>query len=70
MGTFSVNACASFDVTRRFVRIRGEKRGLIEFEFAIGDPDVVVELLLPPDDFRAFCQTQRAVVLGDDDAQS
>lgn len=54
---------SSFDISRRFVRVLGEKRGLIEFAFAIGDPDVVVELLLPPDDFRAFCQAQHAIVL-------
>ena len=67
MGTLSEDAPASsFDVSRRFVRVLGEKRGLIEFEFAIGDPDVAVELMLPPEDFRAFCQAQHAVVLDDD----
>ena len=67
MGTMSVDAAASsFDITRRFVRVLGEKRGLVEFAFAIGDPDVAVELLLPPEDFRAFCRDQHAVVLGDD----
>lgn len=54
---------ADFDVKRRYVRVRGHKRGLIEFDFAIGDPDVVIELLMPPDDFHAFCRAQDAIVL-------
>lgn len=56
----------SFDPTRRFVKVHGERRGLIEFEFAIGDPEVAVELLMAPADFLAFCQAQNAVVLTPD----
>ncbi|WP_439639704.1 phenol hydroxylase subunit [Nevskia sp.] len=52
-----------FDVSRRYVRVLGERRGLIEFAFAIGEPDTAIELLLPPDDFRAFCRAQNACVL-------
>jgi len=52
-----------FDVRRRYVRVLGERRGLIEFSFAIGEPDTAIELLLPPDDFRAFCRAQDACVL-------
>lgn len=63
MGPSSERTTAAFDVSRRYVRVRGEKRGWIEFEFAIGDPEIAVELLLAPDDFRAFCLAQNAVLL-------
>lgn len=57
---------APFDVARRYVRVRGQKRGLIEFEFAIGEPETAIELLMPPDDFRDFCRAQNACVLDAD----
>lgn len=51
------------DTTRRFVRVIGQRpNGLIEFEFAIGWPELAVELLLPPPAFAEFCaanQVQR-----------
>jgi phenol hydroxylase P0 protein len=46
------------DVSKRFVRVLGHRRGLIEFSFAIGDPDVCVDLLMTPPDFQAFCRDQ------------
>lgn len=46
------------DVTRKFVRII-ERRpdGLVEFEFAIGEPELFAELLLPEQAYEAFCKT-------------
>jgi len=51
---------APCDKTRRFVRVI-EKRsdGLVAFEFAIGWPDLCVELLLPASAFTEFCATHR-----------
>jgi phenol hydroxylase P0 protein len=41
---------------KKYVRItgtRGDK--FVEFDFSIGDPLMYVELMLPPDAFKAFC---------------
>lgn len=67
MANPATGAPAPFDLTRRYVRVLGEKRGLIEFAFAIGEPDTAIELLMPPEDFRAFCREQNARLL---DAES
>jgi phenol hydroxylase P0 protein len=49
-------ATGSFDITRKFVRVmRTRANGLIEFEFAVGDPDVAVELVMPKAAFGEFC---------------
>ncbi len=49
----------SFDPARRFVRVV-ERRpdGLVEFEFAVGEPELFVEMLLPQAAFEAFCAEQ------------
>ncbi len=45
-----------FDPKQCFVRITGVRpNGLIEFDFAIGDPTLYVELMLPHDAFQEFC---------------
>ena len=53
-------ALPAVDTTQRFVRVI-ERRpdGLVAFEFAIGWPDLAVELLLPVLAFAAFCATNR-----------
>lgn len=44
------------DTTRRFVRVIEERAdGLIAFEFAIGWPELSVELMLPAPAFAEFC---------------
>jgi phenol hydroxylase P0 protein len=51
---------ATCDTTRRFVRvIETRADGLVAFEFAIGWPDLAVELLLPAQAFADFCATHR-----------
>jgi phenol hydroxylase P0 protein len=48
------------DTTRRFVRVTETRSdGLVAFEFAIGWPDLCVELLLPAPAFAEFCATHR-----------
>jgi len=50
---------APCDTTRRFVRVIEERAdGLVAFEFAIGWPDLAVELLSPTPAFAEFCATQ------------
>ncbi len=48
------------DTSLRFVRvIETRPNGLVAFEFAIGWPDLAVELLLPPAAFAEFCAVNR-----------
>ncbi|TXT37491.1 MAG: lapK [Comamonadaceae bacterium] len=52
------------DTSRRFVRLRGERgNGFIEFDFAIGEPEVFVELILGRDAFAEFCTTNQVEML-------
>lgn len=52
----------AFDVSRRFVRIINERpNGFVELEFAIGEPEIFVEMILPPEQFEQFCRDQDVV---------
>lgn len=44
------------EAPRKFVRITGERGGMVEFEYAVGDMALVLELLLPPAAFDDFCK--------------
>lgn len=55
---------ADFDPTARFVRVTGQQHPpFIEFAFAIGDPALYVELVLPEAAFQTFCQTNQVTLL-------
>ncbi|NMG69116.1 phenol hydroxylase subunit [Parazoarcus communis] len=55
---------ARMDTTRRFVRICGERgNGFIEFEFAIGEPEVFVEMILTREALTEFCAANRVEML-------
>ena len=44
------------DTSLRFVRVLEQRAdGLVTFEFAIGWPELAVELMLPGPAFAAFC---------------
>ncbi|OYV01049.1 MAG: phenol hydroxylase [Burkholderiales bacterium PBB5] len=48
------------DTTRRFVRVSAQRDdGLVAFDFAIGWPELSVELLLPAAAFEEFCVKNR-----------
>ena len=48
------------DTTRRFVRVTEARAdGLVAFEFAIGWPELSVELLLPAPAFEEFCAANK-----------
>jgi phenol hydroxylase P0 protein len=54
------NELPACDTTRRYVRVIEERvDGLVAFEFAIGWPELSVELLLPAAAFTEFCTTNR-----------
>ncbi|WP_326537211.1 phenol hydroxylase subunit [Pseudorhodoferax sp.] len=58
--TAQTPAAPAFDVQRRYVRRRAMRDdGFVEFDFAIGDPDLSVELMLPRAAFTAFCSAQQ-----------
>lgn len=53
-----------FDPSRRYVRIcETRPDGFVEFEFAIGDPELCVELMLPESAFHEFCLANDVTVL-------
>jgi phenol/toluene 2-monooxygenase (NADH) P0/A0 len=57
--TVDVNA---FDPSRRFVRVVEERAdGMVAFEFAVGEPELFVEMVLPHAAFVDFCEQQHVV---------
>ena len=53
-----------FDASKRYVRICKERPdGFIEFEFAIGEPELYVELLLSTKAFEEFCTKNHVTFL-------
>ena len=60
---------SGFDANRRYVRVCERRAdGFVEFEFAIGDPALCVELMLKEADFHEFCLTNDVIVLGQAEA--
>ncbi len=52
------------DINKKFVRvtnIRNEK--YVEFDFAINDPEIFVELILPTEMFHTFCKNNEVETL-------
>jgi phenol hydroxylase P0 protein len=59
-------ASTTFDITRKFVRVMGTlPNGMVEFEFAVGDPDVCAELVMPKLAFDAFCAANQVEFLSE-----
>ena len=51
-----------------YVRVTGTlQERFVEFEFAIGDPALAVELVMQFEQFRQFCATHQAIPLGADE---
>jgi len=56
----------SFDPMRKFVRVRALRPDrFIEFDFAIGEPEIYVEMILPADAFDDFCADNQVTFLTD-----
>ena len=48
-----------WDVQRRIIRIvEHHDNGMVEFEFAVGEPGLFVEMVMPRAEFEEFCATQ------------
>ncbi|QTD45377.1 phenol hydroxylase subunit [Ottowia testudinis] len=53
---------ADWNVARRFVRVLQERaNGMVEFEFAVGEPGLFVEMVMPRAQFDDFCAAQGVV---------
>jgi phenol hydroxylase P0 protein len=51
-----------FDPRRRFIRIvEVRANGMVEFEFAVGEPELFVEMILPREAFDDFCAREGVV---------
>ena len=51
------------DLTQRSVNVlRRRDNGFIEFEFSVGWPELVVELMMTRPDFEQFCNRQQIPV--------
>jgi phenol/toluene 2-monooxygenase (NADH) P0/A0 len=56
---------AAFDPGVCFVRMRKVRSdGFVEFDFAIGEPDLSVELILPAAAFHEFCRANQVIHIG------
>ena len=53
-----------FDTTHKFVRvIETRQDGMVSFQFAIGEPALFVELMMPAAAFNEFCEVNRVAML-------
>ncbi len=65
----AVDATADFSSLKRYVRIRDViDDKFVEFDFAIGDPSLYVELVLPKAAFDAFCKHNKAEMMTEEQA--
>lgn len=57
---------AGFDPARRYVRVvKRRPDGFVDFTFAVGSPELFVELVLREEAFEEFRRTNRAETLED-----
>ncbi len=51
---------SKFDQVPRYVRVRsGSAAPFVEFDFAIGHPELFIELVLPRNAFESFCRNNK-----------
>ena len=54
----------TFKQLTKYVRVRSaENSRFVEFDFAISEPNLFVELILPKKAFEQFCQTNNVVFM-------
>lgn len=55
-------ASPPFDPALRFVRLRKVRDdGFVEFDFAVGEPGLLVELVMPVAAFHEFCRANKVI---------
>lgn len=57
------NVLPPCDITKRYVRILKQQDDFVMFEFSIAWEELVVELMLPPAAFAAFCAANSVIML-------
>jgi phenol hydroxylase P0 protein len=66
-GAKSADGSSVADTLPRYVRIKEiTDNDLVEFDFAIGEPDLFVELILPKPAFDDFCIKQKVNMMTDE----
>ncbi|OFN31935.1 phenol hydroxylase [Neisseria sp. HMSC077D05] len=54
----------------KYVRVRSESDArFVEFDFAINDPSLFVELIMPKDCFDVFCRRNEVVYMTEEQAE-
>ena len=54
----------AFDPNKKFVRVEKLRPdGFVEFDFAVGEPEMFVEMILPASAFDDFCALNKVVFL-------
>lgn len=57
----------AFDPGKKFVRVTELREdGFVEFDFAVGEPEIFVEMILPAAAFDDFCAHNRVTFLDRD----
>lgn len=57
-------ATTQFDTNQKYVRVLETRpNGMVEFEFAIGEPEIFVELIMPRKAFEEFCKSNGVTFL-------
>ncbi|MEE3505846.1 MULTISPECIES: phenol hydroxylase subunit [unclassified Pseudomonas] len=55
---------ADLDTQKRFVRVTGNRGSrFVEFDFAIGEPGLFVEMILTHEAFAEFCATNKVALM-------
>lgn len=63
----TTNDQGHLDTSRRYVHLRREREdGFVEFDFALGDLELNVELILPRSAYEAFCRQPGTIELSDE----
>lgn len=53
-------SASAFEKMPKYVRVRSAAHAhFVEFDFAIGHPELFVELVMPPKAFERFCRDNR-----------
>lgn len=60
----STSSNTSFDPAATFVRVvKARDDGFVEFEFAVGEPSLFVEMIMPRKAFEEFCVASQAKLI-------
>ena len=61
----------SFRDLTKYIRVRSKPDArFVEFDFAIGEPSLFVELIMPPTAFTAFCTKNAVIHMNDEQMAS